>query len=337
MAIRRVVSACVSACVFALAAVACAAGECQLMVISRPSGAVVFIDGEERGETTLSIMDMPTGTHEIRLFLAGHVGWMKQVKLRPGVNSVEATLVKEGEPVAAVPAPSPEVSPPAAPGSPPAPAPAVNPPSAAKEVVPRTVDVPCLPCKGTGLIKEMGCYACRSDGYAGQNQCPDCGATARRPYACPACAGKGKVTGPQGEADCRFCAGKGYPPCMICRGTGKLQRPNPALAGFPTVQCASCSGSGFEQMERCGKCAGKGQIGISSGFSSTIYSTSFRYLATCPICMGTTRGPRTCPQCSGRGYVGMGAAAVPCRGCSGTKLLYAPCRTCGGAGWHRAN
>ena len=48
-------------CAAVIAAQAHAAGPCQLMVMSRPAGAAVHIDGKERGRTPVAIMGMKIG------------------------------------------------------------------------------------------------------------------------------------------------------------------------------------------------------------------------------------------------------------------------------------
>ncbi len=91
----------------AMATQAFAAGRCQLMVISRPAGATVHIDGEERGKTPLTLTDLKVGFHDIKVVLDDHRVWTKRIRFRPGGNTVEAKLQKKGAP-APTPAPKPE-------------------------------------------------------------------------------------------------------------------------------------------------------------------------------------------------------------------------------------
>jgi hypothetical protein len=60
-----------------------AAGTADIEVLSRPSGAQVFIDGELVGMTPLE-RAVTAGAHAIRLDLPGHRPWVTRVEARPG-------------------------------------------------------------------------------------------------------------------------------------------------------------------------------------------------------------------------------------------------------------
>ncbi len=61
--------------------------------------------------------------------------------------------------------------------------------------------------------------------------------------------------------------------------------------------CQTCKGSrcaeGYK-MQRCSRCGGSGQVGVSQGF--------FTVMQTCPVCHGAGQVPeKKCPDCSGAG------------------------------------
>ena len=53
---------------------------------SRPIGAQVFLDGASVGRTPLVMPDVKTGTHRVRLELAGHRTWVTVVNVEPGTR-----------------------------------------------------------------------------------------------------------------------------------------------------------------------------------------------------------------------------------------------------------
>ena len=61
--------------------------------------------------------------------------------------------------------------------------------------------------------------------------------------------------------------------------------------------CQTCKGSGCAEgykMQRCSRCGGSGQVGVSQGF--------FTVMQTCPVCHGAGQVPeKKCPDCSGAG------------------------------------
>jgi hypothetical protein len=58
--------------------------EATLEVVSRPSGARVFIDGKLAGTTPLTTTSIGAGAHAVRLELAGHNPWTTSVTLERG-------------------------------------------------------------------------------------------------------------------------------------------------------------------------------------------------------------------------------------------------------------
>lgn len=55
-----------------------------LTFASRPSGAQVFLDGVAVGRTPLTVPNVKTGSHRVRLELAGHQTWATVVNVAPG-------------------------------------------------------------------------------------------------------------------------------------------------------------------------------------------------------------------------------------------------------------
>ena len=56
----------------------------ELSVQSRPEGARVFVDGEERGTTPVTIRDLDEGSHEVILYLPDHGAFRQTVEGRGG-------------------------------------------------------------------------------------------------------------------------------------------------------------------------------------------------------------------------------------------------------------
>jgi hypothetical protein len=68
-------------------------GPASLEVVSRPAGAQVFFDGRSVGKTPMTIPDVSTGFHDIRLELSGFRGWSTTVGVKAGVATrVTASL-----------------------------------------------------------------------------------------------------------------------------------------------------------------------------------------------------------------------------------------------------
>lgn len=62
-------------------------------VLSNPRGAQVLLDGEFVGRAPLSIVDVPEGTHAVRVEAAGLNPWTTSVRVRPGSRTrVRASL-----------------------------------------------------------------------------------------------------------------------------------------------------------------------------------------------------------------------------------------------------
>jgi serine/threonine protein kinase len=65
----------------------------SLQVVSRPSGAQVFVDDELIGTTPLLLSDIATGSKRLRVELSGYTIWTRSVQIEPSARSrVTATL-----------------------------------------------------------------------------------------------------------------------------------------------------------------------------------------------------------------------------------------------------
>jgi len=68
-------------------------GPGSLQVVSRPSGAQVFLDGRSVGRTPLLIPEVTAGSHEVRLDLPGFNRWVTTVDVKAGsAERVAASL-----------------------------------------------------------------------------------------------------------------------------------------------------------------------------------------------------------------------------------------------------
>jgi DnaJ-class molecular chaperone len=297
-----------------------------LRVTSDPAGASVFLDDERtpRGKTPVVLKGVPRGRHTVRVTLDGYADEVKEVTAVPGrLNSVAFKLVAASD--ASRPG-----------GGEQGPAGERRAEEAEGPEIPRTIEVTCPACGGTGLTKETGCLACKAVGYIGLAPCRDCGGTGRAEYKCPACGGEGKITHRGKEYECPQCGGKGYPPCGACRGKGTITRPNPEAAGRPTQTCPICEGSGFECHAKCERCNGTGNYRISEpdrDRRSRDRDARISETIPCPFCDGKGEGRPICRRCQGRGIVGPDRAPYPCPACYGTGHVFQPCRACGGRGW----
>ena len=214
-------------------------GRVQLLVVSRPAGATVYLDDEERGTTPLSLMNVAAGVRVVRVEFEGYQTWTKRVSLDPGPNTVTAELTR-----AASPRPVAEGAGEGA--ARPDGRAAEEGGSTEPEEVPRAIDVDCPCCTGSGLVRETGCPTCGADGHVRHTACVDCGAKARKAYGCPGCRGTGAVTVGGKEVDCRLCRGKGAPRCPICGKTnlnwcGFYHTP---AGRFKAFRCKDCGGIG---------------------------------------------------------------------------------------------
>jgi len=67
-----------------------------IRVLSRPEGADVILDGNAIGQSPLLIADVPAGTHEVRVELAGFSPWVASVRLKGGSQTrVSASLERQ--------------------------------------------------------------------------------------------------------------------------------------------------------------------------------------------------------------------------------------------------
>jgi hypothetical protein len=65
----------------------------SMEVLSRPTGAEVFVDGALVGRTPLSLPGVEAGGHAVRIALPGHQRWVTSVEVRPGERTrVAASL-----------------------------------------------------------------------------------------------------------------------------------------------------------------------------------------------------------------------------------------------------
>ncbi|MFH1022330.1 MAG: PEGA domain-containing protein [Planctomycetota bacterium] len=68
-----------------------------LLVISRPPGATVSVDGKDRGMTPLLLEDIPVGKHEFLLRLKGFNPWKEEVEIGAGRPEIRVNLEKSDE------------------------------------------------------------------------------------------------------------------------------------------------------------------------------------------------------------------------------------------------
>jgi hypothetical protein len=73
--------------------VASSAGSMQ--ILSRPSGAQVFVDGRVIGRTPLVIPDVRSGSHDVRLELSGFRRWTTSVQVTPGNRTRVAASLEQ--------------------------------------------------------------------------------------------------------------------------------------------------------------------------------------------------------------------------------------------------
>jgi len=298
--------------------------DAALTIESRPPGATVWFDAVERGTTPVKIDGIAPGKHMIVVMLDEHDIVEREVELAAGANErLRLDLVRGG----GADAPARET-----PGGDDA-APAETATENEADEVPKTIKVNCPYCKGSGLIKTMGCARCGRTGRAQGEECSSCGGDGSVDTQCRACAGRGTVIAGGREYECRHCKGKGYPTCVACRGTGSVEKPNPAAADGPTKVCDSCKGSGFEQRLRCGFCRGQGKLDVAGGGRGERFARLFRVQPQCPLCGGDGFGPPLCKRCRGRGSFGSGDHAKICPSCMGTGHAHGPCRACRGRGY----
>jgi hypothetical protein len=72
-----------------------ASGPGSLNVVSRPSGAEVFVDGRVVGRTPLVISNVPSGAHNVRMQLSGFRRWATTIQVRPGARTRVAASLEQ--------------------------------------------------------------------------------------------------------------------------------------------------------------------------------------------------------------------------------------------------
>ena len=70
-----------------------------LRLESKPAGAVVFVNGEEKGQTPLTL-DLAAGSYEVAVRQEGYLPWQQNVQLRPGEQLVIAEQLRDAAPPA---------------------------------------------------------------------------------------------------------------------------------------------------------------------------------------------------------------------------------------------
>jgi len=316
-----------------VAAARAAGGPCNLIITSTPSEAKVVMDGKEIGTTPHSVPNLPRGEHTIKVSLDGYETYRRDIKLRPGINSVRAELLREGESRE----PTTTRRPPGL---------VTRPTDTGKQdededEIPRTIQVKCPACDGSGSVKEIGCHKCATTGYVQQDgemvSCSTCGGTGRLKNACRFCRGQGEVKHRQeGTIKCPRCKGSGLPPCPFCKGEGTIPLPNPERARYTTKPCPDCKGTGCTLEVKCWNCGGKGNTTHYPPRRNANARRPDAILLDCKVCGGDGKRPAKCPVCRGNGYTRTGPPPVPCPRCRGSGENYPPCRSCRGRGYVRS-
>jgi hypothetical protein len=67
----------------------------SLQILSRPSGAQVFVDGRVIGRTPLVLSDVRGGSHDVRLELTGFRRWATSVQVTPGMRTRVAASLEQ--------------------------------------------------------------------------------------------------------------------------------------------------------------------------------------------------------------------------------------------------
>jgi eukaryotic-like serine/threonine-protein kinase len=70
-------------------------GPASLQVESRPSGAQVILDGRSIGKTPMTVPDVATGFHDIRLELSGFKVWSTTVGVKAGIATRVAASLEQ--------------------------------------------------------------------------------------------------------------------------------------------------------------------------------------------------------------------------------------------------
>jgi hypothetical protein len=65
-------------------------------VLSRPSGATVYVDGRAAGQTPVVVERIAVGSRAVRIELAGHRRWSTTVEVGPGARTRVAASLERG-------------------------------------------------------------------------------------------------------------------------------------------------------------------------------------------------------------------------------------------------
>ena len=296
-----------------------------ISIETTPSGAAVFVDGESKGRSPLKGKPVDAGEHEIRIELEGHVTVTETHTFDDGEHKTLKHTLQKGAGAPDAPAEQKQPAQDAADATEPRETPKETASDEKPKAPPKTIEVNCWVCEGSGTLRTMGCPNCSGTGIQGINQCAACNGTGRTDAVCTACKGAGGMMYGGRQLQCRACGGKGAPPCPLCRATGKLTKPNPEASSVPTQTCPACSGTGREMRVKCRICSGAG--------TRRYYSGGWALTTTCNYCKGAKEAPPHCTRCQGSGVTGSGEHAGPCPQCAGTGQAGTPCGFCRGAGW----
>ncbi len=66
----------------------------SLEIKTRVQGAQVFVDGQNMGEVPISISNLTSGTHEVRVVKKGHEDWKQSVQIQPNEKKVVEVVLK---------------------------------------------------------------------------------------------------------------------------------------------------------------------------------------------------------------------------------------------------
>ena len=69
----------------------------SLVIESRPSGARVFLDGQDLGTTPVSLPEVTPGPHRVRIELAGFSPWVTMAEIKAGTRSRVAASLEQGQ------------------------------------------------------------------------------------------------------------------------------------------------------------------------------------------------------------------------------------------------
>jgi len=69
----------------------------KLQVDIHPAGALVYVDGGEKGRTPLSLL-VPAGVYEVRVQLDGYADWQRAIEVRPGEDLLMTAALADATP-----------------------------------------------------------------------------------------------------------------------------------------------------------------------------------------------------------------------------------------------